>query len=194
MGQSKYSNEHKRECILGGTLDFVKDKQKELRIEGFATEDWLTFLNYAKNSDYCDCALRIIDSDNRRFKRIKDKIEKLVMTGEGVFITLTFTDDVLANTTAETRRRYVARYLKQQSSVYVANIDYSPEKQREHYHAVVCKECNLNQWQYGFSYAERVRKSEKSKDKVARYVSKLTNHSLKVKCLTTRLIYSRDCI
>lgn len=192
MGQSKYSNEHKRDCIVGGTLDFVKNKRRELQVEGYATYDWLNFLNYAKNSDYCDCALRIIDSDNRRYKRILNKIERLVYSGEGVFITLTFTDKVIENTSQDTRRRYVARYLKEQSPCYVANIDFSPTKQREHYHAVVNNTCDLKAWAYGFCFAEKVHKSEKDKNKVARYVSKLTNHALKVKCLNNRLIYSRD--
>lgn len=75
-------------------------------------------------------------SDFRRKKKVFDKIDKVVRSGQAVFLTLTFNDKALS-CSAKTRRRYVSFALADLSPRYVANIDYGSNTEREHYHAVV---------------------------------------------------------
>lgn len=76
-----------------------------------------------------------------------------------IFGTLTFTDDVLKKTSKETRRRYVARFLNDNSIHYVANIDFGKKDDREHYHFIAL--CNSKiepgTWPYGFDKYKRIK-------------------------------------
>jgi len=150
------------------------------------------FIEYCKNVPSLDCAMRLNESKRRKTCRVRQKIEALVKSGNAIFITLTFTDATLKNTSVETRRRYVARYLKDNASNYVANIDFGAKKGREHYHAVVDSNIVFDNWyKYGAINVERVRTQEDDAVRVARYVAKLSNHALKV-INAPRLIYSRS--
>lgn len=202
--RSKYTNEYKKAIIDLGVDVKVKKIKKELyhkdktivsdeegivdQVYSLSWEDWK---KDHKDQPKYDCAIRLLQSSHNKIKKIRKKVRELIENGNAIFITLTFTDDVLSKTSALTRRRYVARYLKQQSDVYVANIDFSP-KQREHYHAIVGSRCNLEAWTYGFSFAEKIRNQDKDLKRTTNYVAKLTNHALKVNA--TRLIYSRDVL
>ena len=191
MGVSKYSNETKVLCIENGVIDFVKNKRKEL-YQNNDLEGLLFFEGFVLRDKLADCSARLIESEYRKYTRAREHIRELVSSGRAVFITLTFTDEVLSSTSAETRRRYVSRYLKEQSDFYVANIDYSPGKQREHYHAVVSNRCDMSKWRYGFVWCEKVRTQDYNAKRVARYVAKLTSHAFKVNA--SRLLYSRNCL
>lgn len=192
MGISKYSNIMKAYCIDNGIVDYVNDTRKKVYkmndIEAFSL--WFDKIH---THNELDCSMRLLDSKYRKYARAREHIEEIVMNGSAIFLTLTFTDDILKRTSANTRRRYVARFLKEQSDFYVANIDYSPTKQREHYHAVVCNRVDMNAWKkYGFIWCEQVRAHDFCAKRVARYVAKLTSHAFKVNA--TRLIYSRNCV
>lgn len=127
----------------------------------------------------------------KRKQRIQSKIEQLVLDGMATFITLTFTDTVLSSTNEITRRRYVARWCKENSDFYVANIDYGDEKHREHYHAVL-RVGDYTTWNYGFMSIKPVRSKNKDLTKVSKYVSKLTNHAIKKSGKLKRIIYSKN--
>ena len=102
---------------------------------------------------------------------------------------------MLASTTKETRRRYVARYLKTQSETYVANIDFGGKNGREHYHAIVAENCDLKQWKskYGMINVKRIRNTKDDLNRVKNYVAKLTNHALKnTTKQADRLLFSRN--
>lgn len=205
--RSKYSNEFKRK-VLENRLDrqVARDKRlsyKEsfrwLEINEYGEMDFVMinniygeFMKECKKKPELDCALRLNESKYRKAKRVRSKIEDLVLTGQAIFITLTFTDSTLAKTTEITRRRYVARYLKENCSNYVANIDYGGKKGREHYHALVSNDIDLTKWhKLGAIQVERVKTSDTDAKRVALYVSKLTNHALKLHEVAPRLIYSR---
>ena len=147
---------------------------------------------YRKGYNFIDCADRLLDSRYRKAKKVRDKIANLVLTNSAVFITLTFKDSVLSKTSDLTRRRYVARYLKSNCREYVANVDFGALNGREHYHAVVSSDIDFKDWyKYGAIQVERVRPLEDSSKRISRYITKLTNHALKVGCVAPRLIYSR---
>jgi hypothetical protein len=129
----------------------------------------------------------------KRKKRIKNKIEKLVLDGNSSFITLTFNDKVIDATSEITRRRYVSRWCKANSDFYVSNIDYGDKTHREHYHAVL-RVGTYSSWNYGFMSKKQIRSKSKDLEKISKYVSKLTNHAMKKSGKLKRIIYSKNII
>lgn len=141
----------------------------------------------------------IVSVNNSRYNRLKTakrKIGLLVRSGKGLFSTLTFTDDVLAKTSELTRRRYVMRFCKCNAYVYMANQDFGDEKGREHYHAVLFPKYGTDlikkSWIYGFSDFKKIESSDDDLGAVARYITKLSYHSVKSSAAMSRIIYSRD--
>ena len=53
---------------------------------------------------------------------------------------MSFNDATIQKTNAETRKRYIKNYLKNETALYIANIDYGAKKGREHYHANILKQ------------------------------------------------------
>lgn len=135
----------------------------------------------------------------KRFNRVREHISEL-LTLEGcnwLFVTLTFSDKTLASTTPQTRRRYVARWLKRVSPLYVANIDFGDENEREHYHAIICNFVDTDSrksWnRYGIVNFKRIRLNEKSLKALPLYITKFTAHAMKESAArgNQRIIYSR---
>lgn len=147
-----------------------------------------------------------------RVTRLRARLNGMILSGDAWFVTLTFRNRVLEDTSQETRRKYVRRWLKERTDYYVANIDFGDhhiyigsdgEKAatgREHYHALVIgrmpEKVDENgrrspDWPYGFSKQVRVRAHDASVKKIPLYISKLTNHALKASVGNTRYIYSK---
>lgn len=133
-------------------------------------------------------------SNYKRTSRLRSRITSMVLSGYAQFLTLTFTDDVLSQTTENTRRVYVARWCKTYGYDYVANIDFGPKTDREHYHAVIL----VNdpkialKWPYGFFSARQCGSSESDLAKLSKYISKLTYHAIKGTTRGVRIIYAKD--
>jgi hypothetical protein len=120
----------------------------------------------------------------------------MLSNGECLFLTLTFNDDALNRSTADSRRQCVRRFLNGFNAPYVANIDFGGKNDREHYHAVIClKKADFDGYKwaktYGF-YKAQVIKGANSDKRLAKYISKLTAHAIKETCKGNRIIYSRD--
>lgn len=142
-------------------------------------------------------ALKCIRLNNNRYKRvsrIRDKIGEAVRTGRCLFLTLTFTNDVLDSTSVETRRKYVRRFLREVSSTYVANIDFGSQNGREHYHAVVVADSvQSGSWQYGAMNFKKIHTDKKDLDCTAKYITKLSSHAIKESTgHLYRVIFSRN--
>lgn len=146
-----------------------------------------------KNSIEWKEAERVNQAYYKRNQRLKEKIKNMLLSGQCIFLTLTFKNDVLNSTTSETRHRYVARALKAMATQYIANIDYGKKNEREHYHAIVlCETVSHKQWKYGNIDFKRVRvEQDDSVIKLSKYINKLTNHAIKETTKQNRLIYSR---
>lgn len=145
-----------------------------------------------ENPVYFDEACKIIESDRSRHKRLKNRIKRMLDKGQCIFLTLTFTDDVLYNTTAATRKQYVIRTLMQISDEYVANIDFGKLHEREHYHAVILADFySQESWPYGFSKGKPIFYHIDDPLPIAKYMIKLTNHALKDTCKRSQVIYSK---
>lgn len=139
--------------------------------------------------------IKINHASYKRTTRLKHRIEKMLLSGICYFITLTFNDNVLNNTTAETRKKYVKNYLKEQSNVYVANIDFGSKNGREHYHSLLIPLNNKIQpslWhKNGAINIKKVKANTTNPIKLAKYIAKLTNHAVKETTKRTSIIYSR---
>ena len=155
---------------------------------------------------------KMVSADVQRKKRLRQRVTRIMEKGSTYFITLTFNEDALKSTDSKTRRTYVARFLKSVSDDYVGNVDFGKLNGREHYHAVIhsdkldyiqyqytnrfgwiCGECEqFADWsKLGFYSIKSCGKSDKDKQKLAWYVSKLTNHAVKETTKRNALIYSR---
>ena len=140
-------------------------------------------------------AKRIIKADNQRANRLHRRLEDLIQN-PCLFLTLTFRDVPLHETTSEQRRVRVVRWLKSLNVPYIANVDYGAKNGREHYHCVVqlgrLTEEQAQVWrkQNGNVMFERVY-TKKDPQALSKYVSKLTNHGIKETTKRSALIYSR---
>lgn len=171
---------------VGECLSKMEDAKNEIDIE-----KWGTMKSY-------QASLLINESRRKRIQRCRQRIINMFASeNEVVFVTLTFRDEIFEKTSKETRRRYVARFLKENCERYCANVDFGSKNEREHYHGVIVLKSGLkaskmkNKWLYGFDFYEKVGNEEKDKTKTSKYINKLTNHSLKDSGQFERLIYSR---
>lgn len=139
---------------------------------------------------YCE-AKKINHASYQRANRLKQRISTIIQK-DSLFLTFTFTDEVLQRTSSDTRKQYVRRFLNAFNVPYVANIDFGSKNGREHYHAILqMPKINLTQWKYGALNGKIIRNT--SDDiKLAKYISKLTNHAIKETTKRQAIIYSRD--
>lgn len=147
--------------------------------------------------------IQMVSNNQKRRTRCLEKTTSIVNDNKiVVFGTLTFTNEVLDKTSAETRRKYVSRYLKSVSNSYIANIDYGDKvknpqsNEREHYHCLIAVDAVPDAWEYGFCKFLVVPKEELDCKRVSKYIAKLTNHAMKVEKTgkAKRIIYSRGAV
>lgn len=143
---------------------------------------------------------QIYDSRRKKIERLRRKLEFRIANYTCLWLTLTFTDEVLNSTNELTRRKYIERFLKSLNiPFYVANIDYgdkeknSNSNEREHYHAVIQSDyLDMNKYDYGFIFVEKIHNTTNSIKKISKYINKLTSHAFKDSTRgQSRLIYSR---
>jgi len=138
---------------------------------------------------------KICNASIQRTKRLRNRIETILLNGDCLFLTLTFNDSTLSCTSEDTRRQYVRKYLKLFNCPYVANIDFGAKNHREHYHAVIgCSSIDLSLWRsYGNINVQKVRNNsiELNKKRLSKYICKLSNHAIKETTKRSCLIYSR---
>lgn len=141
----------------------------------------------------CNTAEQLARRRSEKLSRVRRRIKNILKDyPESVFVTLTFDDECLNNTSSDTRRRYVHYWLKCQSDAYIANIDFGEKKGREHYHAVVGGLVDPKTWTHGACNVKRIRIDDKrSSTKIAKYILKLANHALKSTTECHKPIYSR---
>ena len=139
-------------------------------------------------SDLKECD-RILHANYERTKRLKNRIAKL-LESPCLFLTFTFNDKILLNTSSKTRRVYVRNFLEPLGA-YVANVDFGAENGREHYHAILQtdEKIDYTAWTKGALNGERIRKPNSVK--LSKYISKLVNHAIKATTKQCRIIYSR---
>lgn len=153
------------------------DEAEFFRTYYYGVEEWLE-------------AYKINKAYYQRVKRLKERIASIIAQPSN-FITLTFSPSIMASTSAETRRKYVTRYLRDNFPMYVANIDFGKEHGREHYHAIIqSQSVDYSQWhKLGGVKGEKIVVDDTAA--LSKYVAKLTNHAIKETAKRTAIIYSR---
>lgn len=149
--------------------------------KSFAPELWLDTRNLVTNR-------------YKKLKRVENRIWTIFWNSffektDMVFVTLTWRQSVLDSTSEETRRKYVRRWLKANSDIYVANIDFGKINGREHYHCVVNRRVDPTSWPYGACNVKKFTSTDINN--ISDYIVKLTAHSLKNTTNNRRIIYSR---
>lgn len=154
-------------------------------------------------SNYIRECERIWHASRMRTSRLRKRISYM-LSKPCLFLTFTFTDEILDSTTADTRKNYVSRFLREYNTLYIANIDYGRINEREHYHAVIMAEkVDYILWhKFGAIKGEKVRNntsidefglvSKESCERLSKYINKLTNHAIKETTKGNRIIYSRN--
>ena len=206
--KSKILNEHRDLLVMqkrASLYEYSLDRYNNDGVILYALRSHkVGFMPYNDLLNYCDKnglmnelkeCMKINHADYERTKRLKNRIQSMLLNGSCIFLTLTFNDDALLNTTEKQRRVAVSRYLKQYGCMYVANIDYGSKNKREHYHALInCDKVDFKSWRkYGNINAKRVRNKdiESDKTKLSKYIAKLSNHAIKETTKRSCLIYSR---
>ena len=78
-------------------------------------------------------------------RRWKKYLQGMIQPYEYLYlVSLTFTDDVLNSTSAETRKKYIQRFLNDNTVDFFACADFGEEMGREHYHAI----CRISNKQF----------------------------------------------
>lgn len=203
-GQTKLSNYTlKSELLRNGKFHaYRKLRYYTFKLEVFGNQTFIKAEDYelakyhinAEEQKVCE---NLHDAYSKRVIRLKKRIKSILHKYPYVlFITLTFTNEILQKTSQETRRRYVTRYLQLFGGDYVANIDYGKSTEREHYHAVVGYTYLLHedaeyQWKYGFFNMKHVRNEKLNSERLSKYVAKLTNHAIKETAKGNKIIYAK---
>lgn len=156
--------------------------------EALAYDSWKR-ANDSENWKECE---RLDHARIQRVARLRSKVGYMVRKSDCCFVTLTFTDEVLARTSADTRHRYVKRWLKSNFACGIANIDFGAKNGREHYHAIVPgARISHDSWKYGAVKGKTIKQADDSAvQKVACYTAKLVNHAIKETTKGCRSIYS----
>ena len=141
---------------------------------------------------------RIRNAKNKQRQKIEDHIKFLfeLQNCDLYFATFNFNDEALTKK-EDTRKQLIRRLLNKVCEDYILNIDYGEKKGREHYHAIVAirkknetKHLNefghlkleeLDSYNYGNYDLEEIKTDDLDKVRLARYITKLTMHSVKVK-------------
>lgn len=148
----------------------------------YPIEDALT------SNEFLECR-RIFDAQHSRSKRLRKRVA-IMIEKQCLFLTLTFTDDTLQNTSATTRRRYIVKYLSQFNVPCIANKDFGKQNGREHYHAIIqIDRIDYSLYDYGAINGKKVVVGSETDLRLSKYISKLTNHAIKETTKQSRLIY-----
>lgn len=196
----------KAKYVYNSLLDkALEEEDFDFEYEYFKARKYCLDINFAKSiekkikeeypEEYIKEAERVNKASYKRVKRLKTRIGNMLEDNNCVFVTLTFDPktNIFNDTTGITRKRYVARYLKEQSNCYVANIDFGEKNGQEHYHALVINRINPLKWKYGNCDVKLVKNCDSDTSvKIAKYISKLTNHAIKETTKRSCIIYSRN--
>ena len=199
LSNGTYRNytEKRKKAFLSGHADACyKVNFDEDTGEIISTELNKEYFNISKE-DLHECE-RIRKCKKEQREKIENHIKYLFdkSSYDLYFITFNFHDDAL-ELSADTRKQKIRRLLNKFCADYILNIDYGEDKGREHYHAIICLKKNsytdyLNEYNhikikefdsydYGNYDIQKIRTDEPDMKKLARYITKLTMHSIKVK-------------
>lgn len=102
--------------------------------------------------------------------------KKLLKWKEIYFITLTL-DNENINKANRTIYDKIKKIFKEKN--YIAVEDYGKTTNRKHYHVMVDEKTELKNWTYGFYLQLKVNNKVSDRERLTKYITKLTNHNIK---------------
>jgi hypothetical protein len=200
----------------GWHAETSKASLKRFRLNGMVGEYSyiFSFLDFfPDNPSLCNLFRDVCESINNaywcRYKRLRKRLHIMLDNSPVCFLTLDLNDKAV-DYKMSTIKEYVKQFLGSFDVPYITNVDYGAEKGRLHFHAVICcipedfktpvnnwykVKGKFNQykcrWDYGYVHIEQVGIDESDEKRVAKYVTKLTRHSIKGSTKSNKCIYSR---
>lgn len=140
--------------------------------------------------------MRKSKAEIKRKYRLKKAIINILKDhlNESYFLTLTFNNEILENTTKEKRLLIIKNYLNNQTDKYILNCDYGKLNEREHYHAlVVAKDKFINFTLYDSKYGHIQSRpiNLNQNQSLESHTKILLNHALK-ETSENKIYYSRS--
>lgn len=127
---------------------------------------------------------RLKHNNKMKNYRIRKRLNEWIdLDLDVAFVTLTLTEYWHSKLNETTVKRYAKEYLKSHFMAYIANIEYSPEKNRLHVHAIVAysKTFTWDCWIYGMVNIKVLQLQDYLQ--VLRYIIKLSAHTTKAKTI-----------
>lgn len=201
-------NKDLRKAIVeDGTLTMYTSKRAELVQTGKLDliEDPSTYGLIPELMKECENA-RI--SRKKQREKVEEHIRYLIDNQEELDVDLYFGtwtfSEISLNYRPETRKKAVTRLLGRTCEDFMTNIDFGAENEREHYHGIIaiprgtyqitskvyskkyhCYLYNIDildeYKKYGFYDLQEINCNDLSAELIAKYITKLTQHSIKVK-------------
>lgn len=183
------------QCIKRLRWLYGDDKKKQLALSHIL--DYSIPIVYPNHMN----EFRIVGHEYEKIKARKKRYQRYIKGMHDTFgtiylLSLTFTDDVLNNTTEATRKAYVKRWLNDNTDDYFACVDYGKQNEREHYHAIVAfrfrelepfkvkrrtfyKFTDGEEWPHGFFSIRKVAENEADRRKTVYYALKASDYAFK---------------
>ena len=186
------------ELICNGKYFWYVARRNSLYIDKKNIEDCQEYKELLSIEEFYNCRIIYNNFRQRKYKN-KERIIKWIYGIKAikkynkckiVFGTLTFNDKILNSTNKDTRRKYVNRFLNDNTIEYIANIDYGKVNNREHYHflALIDKKIDSKKWNSIINFKKVNIENPKQ---TINYVLKLNNHTFKESTKNERLINDR---
>ena len=129
-------------------------------------------------------ARKLVNNYFNRLYRIKKCVSSL-LEEECCFVTFTISDEYINNSLPYLRRKLV-EVLNNFGCSYIGNVDYGSSNDRLHFHILIqCFNFDESLWRYGFVGVRKVYNKSKN---ISRYISKLSNHTIKTTTKNIRII------
>lgn len=185
-------------------------KDKTVKLDDYNFQLLMECVDFHKYLDelseaYCVDVPHLLQKTNNNLrmktKRVQERVERILKNNRSNvhWMTFTFKDETFetkAFKKDKMRKYFVDHILKAYCSDYIANEDYGSEKERFHYHALVCSKspedyaAMVKHWEkFGF-FKERDCVVASSMF-ISLYVTKLTRHAVKNTNKKCNLIFSR---
>lgn len=209
----------KADLVRNGKYKQFTDLRNKNFINGLDLLDYSLYSDFLSITEFESCC-QLVDAKRKQRNKVKKWLVYWLSRDDVkvCFLTLTFNNSTL-NKSFSARKQIINRTLSSNFLDYVSNVDYGSLNEREHYHALVVlslDEFDLINWtkskrgcycsdfllleqygkKYGFYNMQPINIKDDRSDladhinKLAGYIAKLVNHSIKIK--QTKLGYKRN--
>jgi hypothetical protein len=222
MAKSKYDYDYKKYVIESGEYKKHKQLKKDAwkLLDGnnpnpiVTDEDTGTIYYYSDlfsnpyhHDKLRDCAARLINSKKRKVNLVRNKFRSFIESNKQThWITLTFTNQVLKDTTYLQRRKAVREFLYSHGLQFIGTVDFGCGRKyvsfskelrqatwREHYHILVSSFIDVSLWTLGEqTHITKTGIADDDIGRISQYISEASILAISHTSENVRLIYSRS--